>query len=437
MRRSKDLIRTIATVMAFAIAFGAGNAAATDRARAADKDRLVLERVVMLFRHGVRAPLEGEVGTAGRARQPWPTWSTPGSLLTPHGREGMRLLGAYDRQWLVAAGLLPREGCPVAGSVRIRTNTEQRTIASGQALAAGLAPGCTLAPVHPAPDSEDPLFHPIEAGAVQFDAVAAVQAVLAQTGGPEVLAAPYGDAMRTMEAVLGCRGKPCDIARVPAALTPAADGRGMQLSGPIQITSGTAQVFLLQYAEGLPLSQVGWGRASRQRITEMSRLHALLFDIYARPDYMAKRIGGPLVHEMFADIDRPKGPRLTMLVASDNNIAALSSLMGVHFHIDSYGKDDPPPGGALGVQVLRDLRSGVRYVKVFYQAQTLDQLRALTPLTLAHPPVWQTLAVPGCVRPHGQRCRLDDFRRLLDRRAAIAPAVTISDASRRSGGEGG
>lgn len=391
-------------------------AAEADSAAPPYPDTWHVEQVIMLFRHGVRAPLEGEIGAMELARQPWPRWQTPASVLTPHGREGMRLLGVYDRERYSALGLLPKTGCPTDGSVSIWTNTEQRTIASGQALAEGLAPNCHLIVGHQPPGSEDPLFHPIEAHAVPFDAKEAVREVIAQTGGPAKLTAPYRDAIRSMESILDCRAAGCDIAATPSSLTPGSDGRSMNLKGSIAITSGTAEVFLLQYAEGMPLDQVGWGRATRERIAEISRLHALLFDIHARPDYMARRIAGPMVQHVLAMLAHADAPRLNLMVASDNNIAALTSLLGVHFQIDGYGYEDQPPGGAFVLEVLRDPASGERYVRSFYQAQTLEQLRQLTPLSRTQPPVIGRLVIDACKMQGSEVCRLGDFEALLRRR---------------------
>ncbi|WP_447410573.1 hypothetical protein, partial [Clostridium perfringens] len=68
----------------------------------------------------------------------------------------------------------------------------------------------------------------------------------------------------------------------------------MALTGPIRRYSGTAQVLLLEYLEGLPMAQVGWGRATPAALKRLAVLHAALFDVYARPPYMAARVAGPL-----------------------------------------------------------------------------------------------------------------------------------------------
>jgi 4-phytase/acid phosphatase len=376
---------------------------------------LKVERTVMLYRHGIRAPLPGEAAVDAYAHPPWPVWSTPPSLLTPHGREAARLMGAYDRQRLSHLGLTSPDGCPAPGAIAIWTNTAQRTIASGEAFAEGFAPGCGLAVGHQPPDTEDPLFHPVEAKAVDFSGAKAAAAIIAENGGPAALVAPYAAKIHEMERVLGCdRAQPrCDISSAPTRLAPSADD-GLALDGPISILSGTAQVFMLQYAEGLPLDQVGWGRATPRTLEDVSRLHALLFDIHARPRYMARRIGGPMARRISGILAARDAPAVAVFVGHDNNIAALASLIGAHFKMDGYGQDDPPIGGALELQVLVD-GQGRRFVAAFYEAQTPDQLRSLAPLSLASPPARRELEL-ACQAPGQRLCRLEDFLAALDRR---------------------
>lgn len=419
---------TIMRYLGFILLIGISLTGGACLAKIPAKDHLHLERVVMFYRHGIRAPLDGEAAEY-LADRPWPVWSTPASYLTTHGSAGMALLGAYDRLWLTGAGLLPATACPAPGQVDIWTNKEERTIKSGEALAQGLAPGCSLTVGHLPPGQSDPLFDPLQARAVPYDPAAAVASFTATYGSTARLVAPYGKAIHTLEDILGCRHAgataPCDLVSLPGTVTVNADGSGIDLQGRVPVTSGTAEVFILEYVEGLPLDQVGWGRATRKRLTEVSRLHALLFDVHTRSPYMAPRSGGPIGHRILDAVTAPDAPALTLLVGHDDGIAAVASLLGVHFRIDTYGYDDPPIGGALGFEVLRDTRSGQRYVRVFYQAQTLDQLRNLTPLTLQAPPVVQVLRMKACNYKGQALCPFDQFAAFLQDRLALQDASPV------------
>lgn len=392
-------------------------------ASAAPARDLRVEKAVMIVRHGVRAPLDGEAPVQPAAGAAWPAWQVAPSLLTEHGAEGMRLLGVYLRASYAKAGLLTGTKCPSAGAIGIRTNVSPRTIASGNALARGLAPDCALRVEHLPAGAIDPVFNPLEARASPFDGREAVAAITAHSGGIDRLAAAHAGEIVLLQQVLGCRpgdvAPECRIFDMPARLAASADGKGIDLKGPIAATSGTAQVLLLEYAEGRPMRQVGWGRADAASIERLGVLHTLLFAVHARPPYMAGRQAAVLGRHMLASLKRIGSPDLDILIGHDSNVNGLASVLDVHFKVPGYARDDAALGGALIFERLRDARDGRRYVRVRYLAQTLDQLRALTPLTIDRPPTSMTLRVTGCALPSADICRLDDFDRLV--RGRLAP----------------
>lgn len=54
-------------------------------AAAQERPDLQLEKVVMVVRHGLRAPLADEAPVGTMARQPWPEWQVRESYLTERG----------------------------------------------------------------------------------------------------------------------------------------------------------------------------------------------------------------------------------------------------------------------------------------------------------------------------------------------------------------
>lgn len=405
------------------------------RASAITGDGPRLERVILLYRHGVRTPLPGEIQLDEASGKPWPAWRQPPSQLTPHGTAGVQQMGAYDRQRLGTQGLFAGRGCPSANQLWFWANTDQRTIDSAAALAEGFAPGCHIAVNHQPQGSEDPLFHPFEAKATDWNAADAVAAIQHETGGPDALVTPHVDAMIAMAQVMGCGTDRdpawCSPAHWQGSLALAPDTGGMTLTGPIATTSGTAEAILMAYAEGRPLDQVGWGRTDAARLQQLSQLHALLFDIHARPRYQAERVASSMSRRILHLMNDPHAPTLSVLVGSDNNIVALASVLGMHFQLAGYAKDDPPIGGALGLELWRDPASGQRYVRAFYQAQSLDQLRQLTPLSPTSPPATQALQPAGCVATEQGLCPVDSIMPALERAAAHAKDVAgVSEASR-------
>lgn len=392
-------------------------------AAAQERPDLQLEKVVMVVRHGLRAPLADEAPVGTMARQPWPEWQVPESYLTERGYAGMRLLGAYDREAYAARGLFGAAGCPVPGAVRIRSSTAQRAIQSGKALAEGFAPGCGLTVEHGASGHRDPIFDPRGAGMVTYDGAAAVAAIDRHTGGIQALAERHRAAFRTLEEILGCRGKgiarPCDILAEESVLKPAADPASFDCDGPIRTASGTAQVFLLEYAEGFDPAPVGWGRATPEKIEQIGALHSLLFDVHVRAPYLAGRQSAVLGRRILSSLQDPSGAKLDLVVGHDNNLNAMAAVLGVTFKVDGYAENDATVGGALVFELLRKPGSAERYVRVAYQSQTLEQLRSLEPLSIATPPSYKTLPIAECAGGFQGMCTLQQFDALV--RGRLAP----------------
>lgn len=383
--------------------------------------RAHVERLVLLYRHGVRAPLPGEAGLGDLAPAPMAGWSTAPSQLTPHGARALTLLARYQaRQWR-RLGLLPAHGCPTAHDMVLHANATDRTIASGHALAEGIAPGCALPVSHVPLGQHDALFEPMEAGAATVDGTLAAADVNRATGGATAMAARQTAALTAMESILAC-ATPCHLAAMPGAIAASADGHGLSLTGPIDKASGTAQVFLLEYMEGLPMRHVGWGRATPEAIARVSPLHAALFDVFDRSPYMAPRSGGQLARRMLTALFAPDQPRLTLLVGHDNNIAALGALLGTTFRVPGLGRNDPPPGGALALALMRG-GDGRAFVKAFYVAATPRQVRNLTRFDRHHRPFEQALPFGLCRQGI---CPAETFRQSLTARLLPDEAASAS-----------
>lgn len=373
---------------------------------------LATERVVLLVRHGVRAPIDGEAPAGTRAARGWPRWPVAAEQLTPHGAAALRIAAAHDRRWLDKTGVLKAGHCPAPDQVRIWTNTAGRTIASGAALAEGLAPDCALAVAHQPAGTADPLFEPLRAGVAPFDPAKAIASIEAYTGGVATLATRHRADIAALDTLLGC-GDPAGCSpSPPSTVQPSADGKGIDLTGPIRITSGTAQVLLLQYAEGLDGPSGRWPAGTPAALARVGALHAALFDVFTRPPYMAARQAGPLVRLILDRFTRTEGPKVDLLVGHDTNVTALAAALGVTLRAPGYADGDVAPGGTLALALLRDGR-GARFVRVDYRTQTPEALRRLR----ADQDVTR-LIIPDCHDGPAQSCPIERFVTLL--RARIA-----------------
>ena len=83
--------------------------------------------------------------------------------------------------------------------------------------------------------------------------------------------------------------------------------------------------------------------------------------------------------------DAPPDVRWLLYVASDINISYLRTLLNFSWQQGDYPRGNIPPGSSLVFERWQDTRSGQRYLRVYFQSQSLDQIRHLTPLSADNP----------------------------------------------------
>ena len=409
-----------AAILAAAMTIGSG-------APAADYE---LVSTVVVSRHGVRSPIAGHPPLAAFAADPWPSWPVASGDLTPRGAELAKLLGRYYREYYASQGLVPAQGCP-SGAVSVWADVAERTRVTAQSLLDGMFPGCGLAPASSSTQI-DPLFHPTRVGVCGIDPDRARQGVLRRVGGDLAsLHRKFRAEIAAMQRVLKCcqpelcrasgTSAPCSLRNLPSALV-AEDNGGVRLSGPITIGSTASEVFLLEYADGLPDRQIAWGRASTpQAIRPLMRLHTLDFDLMQRTPYLAKRQGSALVDKIWSTLrgsvetNGADGRRLTLLVGHDTNLANIGGMLGLHWSLPSFLPNETPPAGAMHFDLLRDRQTREYGVRIRYVSQTLDQMRRAMPLDLANPPGTAVVKNSRCKVRDGGVCPWNDFAKIVDR----------------------
>ena len=188
------------------------------------------------------------------------------------------------------------------------------------------------------------------------------------------------------------------------------------LGGALRAASTFAELLLLEYANGFPAGEVGWGRITREQMTQVFRLHTAAFDLEQRTPYVAVLQGSQLLAKILGALadesgsapgDAPPGASFVAYIGHDTNIANVAAMLGLTWQQPGYQKDQTPPAGAL-VFELRQTDAGVRTVSVFYDAQSLDDMRAVA----GERPVRTPVRVPGC-GAEGSACPLADFAALV------------------------
>jgi len=402
----------------------------------------ILQKVVIVSRHGIRSPLTGAAELSSWSSRPWPAWNEPRGNLTTRGAQLVNLLGRYHRSYLVAEQALPEQGCPQRGTVYVYADLDERTKATAQALLDGMVPGCGVAYRSKPAASVDSLFHPVAAGVCRIDAMVAQTSILQRVAGdlnsvPRDFRAPFDALQEGMDcckpSLCTAFGKAegCKLADLPTFLVPQPNGTGVAMLGALAIASAVTEDFLLESAEGMESGQVAWGRLSPPQLLQTFRLHTEALDLMERTPYLARRQGSLLLMRVAAAVTSGhsvglgaadpavRDAKFVAFVGHDTNIANLAAIMDVTWTQTGYQRNQTPPAGALVFEVRTGPDKKER-VYTSYVAQSLEQMRKATPLTLEAPPLKTPLRLRGCsANTPGFPCLIDEFavviRNVIDR----------------------
>jgi len=352
-----------------------------------------LERVVLVMRHGVRPPTKSAKSMASLSDSAWPddtAWGAAPGELTPHGGLAIKKLGADLREFYADAGLVATRGSIANQTLIWADGADQRTRATAQLLAQGLAqdPDSPIAIAWSDKDI-DPVFDGLGSGVCQLDPAAAQQAVLAQGAidTPASLAALAK--LQTVLAPQACEhGAGMCLAGASKLSATATD---VKISGPLSTGATVAEVLLLEYENALPADQVGWGRVNRADFEQLLFVHEHTSNLTRRTPYIASRRAYPLVQLILntllekneankASSTVPainESQRLIVLTGHDTNLSNLAGVFGLDWHLADQ-PDVTAPGTTIAFERWRDNKTGQAILRLRLFYQDMDQVRNLS-----------------------------------------------------------
>lgn len=398
----------------------------------ADTPRWTLEKVVEVSRHGVRPPTPGDrhLIEAGAAR-PWPRWKTADGELTAHGAAAIAQKGHYTRQRFLATGLF-HATCPPDNAVYVRASPLQRTRATARALVDAVFPGCAI-PVH-ALEKTDPLFqYPPGKVSPAEKAQHRQQAMDALGGDLSQAQARLLPAVRALQKAVCPPGHACPAFDHPWRLHVWSNGT-VAVSG-LDTLAAMAESIRLAWSENEPIANVAFGHARTAQ--EVSGLLPLLTEKYdftndlpgpaqRGASLLLKQISLALQTGVNAPAHAPPDARWLLFVAHDINIAYLRTLLAFTWQQGDYPRGNVPPGGSLIFERWRDQQQH-RYLRIYFEAQSPDQIRYLTPLSETAPPLRTELTFPGCQKTSaGTLCPYDISLQRIEKNIDPARITPVS-----------
>lgn len=353
----------------------------------ASTDDWRLIKVVVLSRHGVRAPTQKAETLALWSQRVWPVWPVKRGDLTPRGAQLVTAMwGNLAENWR-HEGILPPNLCQQPANVFVRADVDERTRATARALLDGLAPDCRLG-FTVSTAGIDPLFHPVKAGLYAFDPIGAATDILSMTNGG---LGQLQDDLATPLALAGQISAPisvqlcerfglapnCALSDLPNAVSIASNGSNVGILGSLDIGSSLAEIFLLEYGQW-PDAYAGWGQVDENTLRKVLPVHTRVFNVVNRAPLVAWARGASLLSEMGAALlgthydERFNKAGLVVFVGHDTNIANLGALLGVNWQMEGYPANSIPPAAALMLE-LRE-KKGKQEVRVRFFAQSMSAL---------------------------------------------------------------
>lgn len=385
-------------------------------------DGTILKEIIIFGRHSIRAGVSDPKSLGKFSADPYPSFAgVPDGYLTPNGRKAAGLLGSYFHDYLLHEGLLTGNTNTDLARSYFRANSIERSYTTAAKFGAGLIPGATI-PVHTCPPrTPDPVFDPLSAMVAAVDPARALTEVLGVFSSGSNVASAYSGELSLISKVLYPPGtQPAnnsgpgsvDPTTLPITLTSIAPLSKPYAAGNVIDTGGlnptllAADPFVMQYADGFPASDVGWGRLTLDALSQQTRLITLQIDISMRQPYLAKVQSSSAASHILRTMNQAIGggslagalgsaqSKVHVIVSSDYYVAGLAGLLDLHWLLPGYQPDYCAPGGALVFELRQVQATGQYLVRAFYTAQTFDQLRYLTPLTLKQPPATMQLLIP-------------------------------------------
>jgi 4-phytase/acid phosphatase len=411
-------------------------------------DDTQLKQVIIFGRHAVRTPVMPNNSLNRFSTEQFPVFpNVPGgpplgvSVITPSGAADETILGGYFRAWLINEGLLTTNDTSNANSVYFRANDFPLITDTAKAFWTGMLPAAPVTVDTYTSPANDPLFAAIAAGVALLDNTKAVASVNGRLGNnPQALAEAYAPELALTRSILfNYSVNESPVPPTPPGKTDVTDF----ISNPITVTAGNASQpvnlgslaelipaidpFAMEYADGLPPEEVGWGALTPDGNSQISRLYDLVLDLLYRTPYLARvqssNVASHIARSLVQAATGNPTPgalatpatKVIVLIAANTNITGLAGLLHLDWLLPSYQQDVSAPSGALVFELRQSQSTGELIVRTTYIAQTMDQLRNQTPLTLAAPPASAPVFVPGCSTDNPTfDCSIGKFVRVVD-----------------------
>lgn len=363
-----------------------------------------LDKVVVLSRHNVRAPLStnGSILTQLTPHK-WINWSAAGSELTSHGGVLETEMGQYYRKYLVKEHLFTENERPKNG-VLFYANSMQRCIATAQYFSSGFLPVANSRIVYKNQfNTMDPVFSP-QLTFVNPAFEKRVSTEISAMGGKK----GFNGIEKNLEPDYKLMAKVLDLKKSKIAKEkgytkfPTNDlkinfsvNKEPNCNGSsLQVANSASDALILQYYETPNATRAAFGhKLTYKQWEQLAHIKDVYGDVLFAAPSMAENVTHPLLQEIKHDLN--DSDKFTFLCGHDSNICSvLAALDTKKYNLPYSIEKKTPIGGNILMEVWQN-KKGQKFITMKYVYFSVRELRHLSDLDLKNPPMVYDLTLNG------------------------------------------
>ncbi len=352
-------------------------------------DKYKLEKVFILSRHNIRAPLVEKNSTLAEITpHKWYDWNIKAGELSLRGGLEETSIGQYFNQYFIKENFITENYIPKENEMRFYANSYQRTIATAQYFASGMLPVANVKVEHHFDINKADSVFAVSIPNVNEEFLRRADFELKQSGYRDTLANRLAEYAETVASVIDFKNSP--YAKKNGVTKFSMDdfkiaAENPFITGSIRLAMSASDALVMQYYEddavkaafGKNLTQADWEKIAAPKEFGLN--------LFFEWNTWSKVLANPLLKVMrdeLADNNR----RFTFLCGHDTNVAMVLSALGAENYVlnDSIEKKVP-----IGVKIVIEKRRGAdgrAYAAINLVYQSTPQLRTLEKMTLENPP---------------------------------------------------
>lgn len=386
---------------------------------------LTIQKVIIFMRHSVRSPTKSKSVLDQWSSRRWPSWNTKPGFLSENGVFLAKMMGlgisTYYRHYINRYTLSGKHF-----QLKVFADNMERTVATGAGVVEGFRPIQHVTVGHVL-HGKDPLFHAVKMHACSVNESITEKHYQQSISHQLCNNYKYVIYLDEMKNIL-CPESNKKVAAVCALNSPneVVMKNNVNINGALHIANAVGESFLMEYADGKPCSQVGWGKVCSLKVMSHMLYLRNMYARIAREDHYYARHGATpvmrLIVSFLGSTNRYQVPtqvpsslshaNMLILIGHDVNISEISGMLHLRYQLIAQ-PDRTPPDMAIAFELLQT-GNGQKYIglRIFYFK--LEEMRNAVLQKHYYKPVVTAGLMPGCHEgPGHDLCTLAQFQQLI------------------------